>query len=125
MVALSRAFPTIGITLQTTMKDSFLSSEGRIGRLVFIVRLFLLIALVASITGAALRFFEHWHHGAHMPLGYFVGLVAALICTFIVLMQLIKRLHDMGKPVALAILLLLPGVNVLLLLYAAVMPAKS
>jgi uncharacterized membrane protein YhaH (DUF805 family) len=39
-------------------------------------------------------------------------------------MQLIKRLNDIGKAPFWSILLLVPGVNVLLLLYAAVAPTK-
>lgn len=109
----------------TTMKESFISSEGRIGRFIYIVRLALLLALVFCISKVAIDYFAHWEHGHYSALGPFLGIIAALICGLMLLMQLLKRLHDMGKPSYLTILLLVPGPNVLLLLYAAVAPAKD
>lgn len=109
----------------TTMEDSFISSEGRIGRFAYILRLVLLLALVFCATYAAVEYFKDWHDGHYSALGPFVGIIVGLICGLSLMMQLIKRLHDMGKPVYLSILLLIPGVNVLLLLYAAVAPSKD
>ena len=40
-------------------------------------------------------------------------------------MQLLKRLRDMGKEAYLSLLMLLPGVNVLFLIYACVAPSKE
>jgi uncharacterized membrane protein YhaH (DUF805 family) len=110
------------------MKNSFLSSEGVIGRLSFILRLALLVAIAAGISFGAIYFFKHpdyFHHGAFGTLGIFFSIVASLICAMAGLMQLLKRLRDMGKEAYLTLLMLVPGVNVLFLLYACVAPSKS
>jgi len=106
------------------MKESFISSEGKIGRVVFIVRIVILAVLTALVAHYAIDYFHHWHHGTYAPLGIFVSIVCGLITTLIGLMQLLKRLRDMDKGAYLSILLLIPGVNVLLLLYAAAAPSK-
>jgi len=107
------------------MKDSFLSSEGRIGRGLFVLRLLLFVILTGATFGGTYQFFSEWKEGHHIPLGIFITLVVGLLCAFALLMQLIKRLHDAGKPPFLSILLLVPGVNLLLILYAAVVPSKG
>ncbi len=107
------------------METSFISSEGRIGRLVFIVRVVLLTLLALGITKVAIDYFDHWHHGNYSPLGPFFGIVTGTVCLLVGLMQLLKRLHDMGKPSYWTLLMLLPGVNLLVLLYAAVAPSKD
>lgn len=107
------------------MKDKFLSSEGKIGPIPFIIRLVLLIAFNVGATWFAIYEFSHWHHGTYVALGYFLGILFALMSTFVLLMQLLKRLRDMDKAPYLSILLLIPGVNVLLLLYACTSPSRS
>jgi len=107
------------------MKESFMSSEGRIGRPQYVLRLVLLVALVIGVTYFSVDYFKDWHEGHYSALGPFCGIIAGLICGLALMMQFIKRLHDMGKPVYWSILLLFPGVNVLLLLYAAVAPSKD
>ena len=107
------------------MKDTFISSEGCIGRFVFIVRLFLLVALATFVTIQSISYFDHWHHGSYSPLGPFIGIIVVLICLLIGLMQMLKRLRDMGKPAYWTLLMLIPGVNVLLLLFIAFAPSKS
>ncbi|WPJ97702.1 DUF805 domain-containing protein [Coraliomargarita algicola] len=107
------------------MKDTFISSEGRIGRFVFIVRVALLVLLTLAVTKLALDYFNEWHHGNYSPLGPFVGIVIALFCSLAGLMQLLKRLRDMDKPAYWSLLMLVPGVNLLVLLYAAVAPSRS
>lgn len=107
------------------MKDTFISSEGRIGRFVFIVRIVLLTLLVLGATKVAIDYFDQWHGGNYSPLGPFLGIVLGVICLLAGLMQLIKRLRDMGKPAYWTLLMLIPGVNVLVLLYAAVAPSQD
>ena len=107
------------------MNQSFLSSEGCISRPVYIVRVVLLALLTLGITKVAMDYFAHWHHGTYSALGVFIGIVTAIICLFAAMMQLIKRLHDMGKGPFWAVLLIVPGVNVLLLLYAAIAPGAK
>ncbi|MEO0510363.1 MAG: DUF805 domain-containing protein [Verrucomicrobiota bacterium] len=107
------------------MNQSFLSSEGRISRPIYIVRIVLLALLTAAISKVAIDYFNEWHKGHYAPLGIFVTIVTSIICGFIGMMQLIKRLHDMGKGPFLAVLLIVPGANVLLLLYAAIAPAAK
>jgi len=107
------------------MKETFLSSEGRIGRVVFIVRIAILIALTYGVSHYAIEYFHHWHHGTFYPLGIFISLIFGLICGFIGLMQLLKRLRDMDKGAYLSILLLIPGLNLLLVLYAACSPSRA
>lgn len=107
------------------MNDDFFSSEGRIGRVVFAVRLLLLVLLVLGVTHYAMDYFHHWHHGTYQALGVFIGIIVALFCSLALLMQLLKRLRDLGKPAYLSILLLVPGVNILLLLYAGLAPSKD
>lgn len=107
------------------MKETFLSSEGRIGPITFSVRVVLMLALVAAVFYAGIDYFSHdADHVFLMPLAYFFGIVALVVALFCILMQLIKRLNDIGKAPFWSILLLVPGVNVLLLLYAAVAPTK-
>jgi uncharacterized membrane protein YhaH (DUF805 family) len=107
------------------MKDTFISSEGRIGRFVFIVRVVLLVALTLGVTKVAIDYFDQWHHGNYSPLGPFFGIVIALVCLLVGLMQLLKRLRDMGKPAYWTLLFLIPGLNVLLLLYVAAAPSDE
>jgi uncharacterized membrane protein YhaH (DUF805 family) len=40
-------------------------------------------------------------------------------------MQLLKRLRDIGKPAYWTLWMLIPGVNVLVLLYVAAAPSKA
>ena len=108
-----------------TMKDTFISSEGCIGRFVYIVRLALLVALPSFATIKAISYFDHWHHGSYSPLGPFIGIVLSLICLLLGLMQMLKRLRDIGKPAYWTLLMLIPGVNVMVLLYTAFAPSKS
>ena len=108
-----------------TMKDTFISSEGCIGRSIYIVRLVLLVALSIFVNIQAISFFDHWHHGSYSPLGPFIGIIVGLICILVGLMQLLKRLRDMGKPAYWTLLMLIPGVNLLVLLYTAFAPSKS
>ena len=107
------------------MKDTFISSEGRIGRLVFIIRMVLLVVLTTVATMKAISYFDHWHHGNYSPLGPFLGIVIGLICLMAGLMQLLKRLRDIGKPAYWTLWMLIPGVNVLVLLYVAAAPSKA
>lgn len=107
------------------MKDSFMSSEGRIGRVAYAVRLVLLAALTFAATWAAISYFDQWHGGNYSPLGPFVGIVVGLFCVMVGLMQFLKRLRDMEKPAYWSLFLLLPGINLLVLLYAAVVPSNS
>lgn len=113
------------IILMTAMKDTFISSEGRIGRFVFIVRILLLALLAMGTTKLAIDYFDQWHHGNYSPLGPFIGIVIGVICLMAALMQLLKRLRDMGKPAYWTLLFLIPGVNVILLLYLAAAPPKA
>ena len=106
-------------------ETNFLNASGRIGRGVFALRVGLLVALAAAITWCALDFFARWHHGTFLPLGYFVGIVASLFCGLCGFMQLLKRLHDAGKPPYHSLLLLVPGVNVLFVLYLMLAPAPD
>ncbi|TVP77371.1 MAG: DUF805 domain-containing protein [Puniceicoccaceae bacterium] len=107
------------------MKDTFISSEGRIGRVAYVVRLLLLAALTFAVTWLAIGYFNQWHDGNYSPLGPFVGIVVGVFCLMAGLMQLLKRLRDMGKPAYWTLLMLLPGVNILVLLYTAVAPSKG
>lgn len=116
------------ITLMTTINNSFLSSEGTIGRFTFILSLVLMVAVTAGISYAANYYFTHpdyFMEGHFGTLGVFVAIVASLICAMVGLMQMLKRLRDMGKSAYLTLLMLIPGVNALFLLYTCVAPAKS
>ena len=110
------------------MSKSFLSSEGGIGRFKFILSLIVLVAMTAGFAYGADYFFTHpdyFMHGHFGTLGVFFAIVGALICSMIGLMQLLKRLRDMGKGAYLTLWMLVPGVNVLFLLYACVTPSKA
>jgi uncharacterized membrane protein YhaH (DUF805 family) len=111
--------------LISPMKDTFISSEGRIGRFVFTVRVALLVALMLISTKVAVDYFDQWHDGHYSPLGPFIGIIVAVFCLLAGLMQLLKRLRDMGKPAYWTLLMLIPGVNLLVLLYAAVAPSND
>ena len=107
------------------MKDTFISSEGCIGRYVYIFRLVLLAALPTFVTIQAISYFDHWHHGSYSPLGPFIGIIVGLICLLVGLMQLLKRLRDIGKPAYWTLLMLIPGINVLVLIYTVFARSKS
>jgi len=107
-----------------TMKDIYLSSEGCIGRIAFTVRIIVLALVTFGITRVAINYFDHWHHGNYSPLGPFVGIVVAILCLLIGLMQFLKRLRDMGKPAYWSLLMFVPGINLLLLVYMGLAPRK-
>lgn len=110
------------------MNNSFLSSEGTLGRFTYILSLVLLVAVTAGISYAAIEFFNHpdyFMHGHFGTLGVFLAIVASLICAMIGLMQMLKRLRDMGKDAYLTLWMLVPGVNALFLLYTCVAPSKQ
>lgn len=107
------------------MKESLISSEGRLGRFSFILRIVILAVLVYAVYEAASYTFERVWHGHFGTLAVFMTIVAGLICSFVALMQVLKRLRDMGKGAYLSLLMLVPGVNVLFLLYAAIAPSQS
>jgi uncharacterized membrane protein YhaH (DUF805 family) len=107
------------------MNDTFISSEGRIGRLVFIIRIFLLALLALGVSKVAIDYFDQWHGGNYSPLGPFVGIVVGLFCLMAALMQLLKRLRAINKPAYWTLFMLIPGLNLLLLLYVAAVPSKA
>ena len=108
------------------MKDELFSSVGRIGRLAFIVRVLVSLALVALVYKVSTDYFHHDEkHAFLIPLAYFFTIVTGIIALMTILMQSIKRLHDIGKGPMWSALVLIPGVNVLFILYAVVMPTKS
>ena len=108
------------------METNFLSSQGRISRTTFIVRIVALSLFAIGLSYIAYSYFAHsFHHGEFTTLGIFCSIVIVLICKFAGLMQLLKRLRDMGKEAYLSLLMLLPGVNVLFLIYACVAPSKE
>ena len=107
------------------MKDKLFSSVGRIGQIAFIVRVLVSLALVALVYKVSADYFHHDEkHAFLITLAYFFTIVAAIIAFTTILVQSIKRLHDIGKGPIWAILVLIPGVNILFFLYAAVMPSK-
>ena len=112
--------------------ESFFSSEGRIGGGTLLLRT--VMALVAqALTVAVCVYLLHLAHLSPfdekheflMPLFYFFVIVTSVFVLFTVMMQLIKRLHDMGKGPMLAALTFVPGVNVLFLVYAILAPGKK
>ena len=107
------------------MKDKFISSEGCIGRISYTIRLIALSLFTFGFTKVAINYFDHWHHGNYSPLGPFVGIVVSVICLMIGLMQLLKRLRDMGKPAYWSLLMLVPGVNLLILIYTMLAPSRA
>lgn len=105
------------------MKDQFLSSQGRIGRLAFFLRFLALAVFSGLVSYVAITAFLRTH-AELVPMGIYLGLLATLVSSFVLLMQLLKRLRDMGKEAWLSVFLLVPGVNLLLLLYALVTPSQ-
>ena len=78
------------------------SSEGRIGGGTLLLRT--VMALVAGLTVAVCIYLLDLAHlspfheeHAFLFLFYFIVIVTSLFVLFTVMMQLIKRLHDMGK----------------------------
>lgn len=108
------------------MKDEFFSSVGRISQVVYIVRVILLVALVAVVFKVSTNYFHHDPaHEFLMPLAYFFTIVTSIFATLTILMQSIKRLHDMEKGPMWASLLFVPGLNVLFILYAVAAPSRA
>jgi uncharacterized membrane protein YhaH (DUF805 family) len=107
------------------MKKSFLSSEGCLGRGAFIFRIALIAAVAGALSYAAIYYFAHnFHHGTFGTLGVFLSIVFCLLASMAGLMQLLRRLRDMGKEAYLTLLMLIPGVNLLFLFYTFVAPSK-
>lgn len=107
------------------MKDTFISSEGGISRSSFILRIILLSLLTYGASKVAIDYFDQWHNGNYSPLGPFIGIVVTTFCLMIALMQLLKRLRNIGKPAYWSLLMLVPVVNILILLYVAFAPPKA
>ena len=108
------------------METSFLSSEGRIGRMAFLTRILALTLFAGGLCYVAYQYFAHqFHHGEFVTLGIFCSIVIAIIAKLACLMQLLKRLRDMGKEAYFALLMLLPGVNLLFLVYACAAPPMT
>lgn len=108
------------------MENSFLSSQGRISRVTFAVRIVALSFFATGLSYIAYSYFAHnFHHGEFVSLGFFCGIVVVLLCKLVGLMQLLKRLRDMGKGAYLSLFMLLPVVNVFFLLYACIVPSKK
>ncbi len=111
--------------LQKSMKDELFSSVGRIGQVAYILRVLVSLALVALVYKVSTDYFHHDEkHAFLMPLAYFFTIVTGIIAVMTILMQSIKRLHDIGKGPMWAALVFVPGVNVLFVLFAALMPPK-
>lgn len=107
------------------MKEAIFSSVGTIGRINYFIRILLFVAIPFFVTVVSMNFFSNWHHGTHLPLGIFIGLIFILISIFSVLMQTIKRLNDIGKSPFYSVLLLIPFVNLLLILLLLFLPRKQ
>lgn len=108
------------------MKDELFSSVGRIGPVAYIVRVLISLALVVLVYKVSTDYFLHDEkHAFLIPLAYFFTIVMGIIALMTILMQSIKRLHDIGKGPIWAALIFVPGLNILFVLYASVMPSKS
>ena len=106
------------------MKEAMFSSVGTIGRINYFIRILLFASIPFFVSVVSMNFFSHWHHGTHLPLGIFIGLIFTLISVFAVLMQTIKRLNDIGKSPFYSVLLLIPYVNLLFILLLLLLPRK-
>ena len=107
------------------MKEQLFSSLGSINRMHYFLRVLVFIAIPFLVTVFALNFFSHWHHGTHLPLGIFIGLITALIALFAILMQTLKRLNDLGRSPFYSVLLAIPFVNLLLIVFLICLPGKK
>ena len=107
------------------MKEALFSSVGTIGRINYLIRVLLFVAIPFFATIVSVNFFSHWHHGTHLPLGIFIGLIFVLISIFSILMQTIKRLNDIGMAPIYSVLLLIPFVNLVLILLLLFIPRKQ
>ena len=107
------------------MKEALFSSVGTIGRINYFIRVLLFVVIAFFATIVSVNFFSHWHHGTHLPLGIFIGLIFVLISIFSILMQTIKRLNDIGKAPIYSVLLLIPFVNLVLILLLLFIPRKQ
>jgi len=108
------------------MKDDFFSSVGRIGRIAFILRVLMALVSVLLVYKFSTDYFHHDEkHAFLITLAYFFTIVTAVFALLVIMMQSIKRLHDIGRGSIWAALVFVPGINVLFLLYAAVMPPSK
>ncbi|MFL2847947.1 MAG: DUF805 domain-containing protein [Coraliomargaritaceae bacterium] len=107
------------------MKEQIFSSLGTIGPINYFIRILLFVAIPFIVTVFSVNFFSHWHHGTHLPLGIFIGLIFTLFSIFVILMQTIKRLNDIGKPPIYSLLLLIPLINILFILVLLCLPRKQ
>lgn len=107
------------------MKEQLFSSLGSINRVHYLLRVLVFIAIPFFVTIVSLNFFSHWHHGTHLPLGIFIGLIASLIALFCILMQTLKRLNDIDRSPFYSVLLAIPFVNILLIVLLVCLPGKK
>ena len=107
------------------MKEQLFSSLGSINRMHYLLRLLVFIAIPFFVTVISLNFFSHWHHGTHLPLGIFIGLITSLIGVFAILMQTLKRLNDLDRSPFYSVLLAIPFVNFLLIFLLLCLPGKK
>ena len=112
--------------------EQFFSSEGRIGGGTLLLRTIIALFAQALTVGVCVLLLHLAHLSPFqegneflMPLFYFFVIVTGIFVLFTVMMQLIKRMHDIGKGPMLAALTFVPGVNILFLIYAILAPAKK
>lgn len=94
------------------IKEDYFSYEGRLNRKPYIIRY--LILLTIMFLGRMLI-----TPNVTITFGNVIATIVLIICTISIIMLDIRRLHDLGKKWYWVLLMLIPGVNILFLLYLA------
>lgn len=107
------------------MLEQLFSTKSRIGRRAFAIA-FLLLLAIRVLPVLIINILSHNYHvvfpkGFSDAFGWFMLFISTL-ALIVLYVHVVKRLHDLGKPDSLAILLIFPLANIGLLIYLLAKP---
>lgn len=105
------------------MLNALLNLEVPIGRAYYFANVIALVGFAAGLIAFIFKMMGGSH--AFFPFAIFLSIVVAAFTMASLIMLTVKRLRDMGRPGILSILLIIPGVNLLLFLFASLVKGTS
>lgn len=103
------------------LKWLFFGFSGRIARQSFILAQIVMLLALAAVT---LQIVKAGQDQQLLAFWGFVFMATALVLAWCVVALAVKRLHDIGMPGALALLLFVPAINWAWILFLMVMPGN-